>query len=381
MTARKTGNGEENVYAAAQEWVNRALRADDSLFTPGKAIWTRELLGELHRRILVNPPVPGFFDKTRIQLEDSSPHVRQLMAETLHFHYLIRWVGSVKAETKESRINEVLDSSGQDLKFPESLRPSLTPGLVHMGAAVANLDDFVGYLVEFAESWKELDRSAQESYLSDPWEFKQFSSGKNLKGELFEGYLYIGQWHALLHLVFPDTFEPITSDSQKYRLVERLAPFITEHSEDVDHNIQQIRQAIERRNYGQDFDFFDPGISSLWGPFNQVWDPADTYTDLLTAANLSPADSFQTLAAETYLPLSFLEEIRQLLEEKKQVIFQGPPGTGKTFLARKLARALAGGDDAGKDRVTLVQFHPSYAYEDFVQGFRAYADGRGAGRV
>ncbi len=75
---------------------------------------------------------------------------------------------------------------------------------------------------------------------------------------------------------------------------------------------------------------------------------------------------FEPLASKTYLPADFLDEIDQLLGEKRQVIFQGPPGTGKTYLARELARALAGSGD----RVTLVQFHPSYAYEDFVEGFR-----------
>ena len=66
------------------------------------------------------------------------------------------------------------------------------------------------------------------------------------------------------------------------------------------------------------------------------------------------------------LPVSFIDEISTLLEEKRQVIFQGPPGTGKTYVARALARHLAG----SKERVTIVQFHPSYAYEDFVQGYR-----------
>ena len=72
------------------------------------------------------------------------------------------------------------------------------------------------------------------------------------------------------------------------------------------------------------------------------------------------------LADDLTLPVDFLEEIQTLLDDKKQVILQGPPGTGKTFAARQLAEFLAG----SKERVTLVQFHPSYAYEDFVQGFR-----------
>ena len=73
-----------------------------------------------------------------------------------------------------------------------------------------------------------------------------------------------------------------------------------------------------------------------------------------------------TLADVLYLSVGFLQNIETLLTLKKQVIFQGPPGTVKTYVAQALAKHLAG----SKDRVTLVQFHPSYAYEDFVQGFR-----------
>ena len=78
-------------------------------------------------------------------------------------------------------------------------------------------------------------------------------------------------------------------------------------------------------------------------------------------------ERIESLADRLYLPdASFLDEIIALLEDKKQVIFQGPPGTGKTFIAQAIARHKAGSDDG----VDLVQFHPSYAYEDFVQGYR-----------
>ncbi len=80
----------------------------------------------------------------------------------------------------------------------------------------------------------------------------------------------------------------------------------------------------------------------------------------------SPVSTLEQLAERLYLPTTFLSEIKTLLEDKKQVIFQGPPGTGKTFVAQALAEFLAG----GQGEVTLVQFHPSYSYEDFVQGYR-----------
>ena len=79
-----------------------------------------------------------------------------------------------------------------------------------------------------------------------------------------------------------------------------------------------------------------------------------------------PKVGLQGLADELLIERAFLGRIEKLLADKRQVVFQGPPGTGKTYVARKLAECLAG----SAQRVRLVQFHPSYAYEDFVQGFR-----------
>ncbi|MEW2585887.1 DUF4357 domain-containing protein [Streptomyces virginiae] len=67
---------------------------------------------------------------------------------------------------------------------------------------------------------------------------------------------------------------------------------------------------------------------------------------------------------------AWLREVRDLLWDDRQLVLYGPPGTGKTYLALKLAEFLGG----GPEQVKLVQFHPSYAYEDFFEGFRPQED-------
>ncbi|MFE5005494.1 DUF4357 domain-containing protein [Streptomyces sp. NPDC056696] len=82
-------------------------------------------------------------------------------------------------------------------------------------------------------------------------------------------------------------------------------------------------------------------------------------------------DPTDELAAELLVhDTAWLREVRDLLADDRQLVLYGPPGTGKTYLALKLAEFLGG----GPEQVKLVQFHPSYAYEDFFEGFRPQED-------
>jgi 5-methylcytosine-specific restriction protein B len=93
----------------------------------------------------------------------------------------------------------------------------------------------------------------------------------------------------------------------------------------------------------------------------------------------APAYTLDDIVADgCFLSRAKLGDIFDSWQSKKNLILQGPPGTGKTWLAKRLGFALVGSNDreTSRNRLRVVQFHPSLTYEDFVRGWRPAGDGR-----
>ena len=183
MGSRRTGDVAEKMYAAAQNWVDSALREDGSLFTPGEPIWSSQWLGELRPRFLEQPGARReneFWPRLQKQLDGCSPEVYQLMAEALYVHYLIQ---NMKSETKLGKIVRVLKWSPSPVTMRQPLVDGLQSMLVNAGAGFGNkrISYQVGTLIESVEQWKKLESAEHDQLLDEPEAFKNFVFTRRLQ--------------------------------------------------------------------------------------------------------------------------------------------------------------------------------------------------------
>ena len=373
MGTRIRRAGAENIYSAAAQWVDRALRDDDSLFTPETSIWSSRWLADLHDRILGVPSNSNAWNTNRLRemLKGAEPEVYQLLGETLYFNLLI----GDTPRTKQQQIQNILDLSPTPVAIPNGLAVILQEGIIGTREYHTWRLYHVGFLIEFAERWKRLPSGDHERLLEDAMQFNDYVRSLKMESPLFNNKKepHRAQLEALLHLVFPDAFEAMISMSHKNAIAKGFAHFIYQPTDDINYKLAQIRMRLELQYGTPDHLFYQTDIKRHWDTSDPNYTPIETSSGDDPTQHWDKGSVLKDLASNLFLPVEFLEDIRWLLEDKKQVIFQGPPGTGKTFVVQALSEYLAG----DKKRVKLVQFHPSYAYEDFVQGFRPNKDGGG----
>lgn len=149
---------------------------------------------------------------------------------------------------------------------------------------------------------------------------------------------------------------------------------------------QQFSQKPEKYGSSYVYDVYDTSLpldipkieadlDKLIEEYQVRWlSPEEFNTINRTRKNAQHAYDRQAALDELFIGEARLQTILRALEYKKNIILQGPPGTGKTFIARRLAYLRLTRKDPS--RVQMIQFHQSYAYEDFIQGYRPTEDGR-----
>ena len=239
--ARKQGpdGGGSLVYDATEKIIERCLRSDDSLFTPGRAIWTARWAQELKTQFVDRPDesADSFMLKLQRQLEGASAEAIQLLAEMLYVYFVL--TTSVKGPKKRSTINEVLSWSSEPVAIPDDLSRALDHGVCHAGMAFNTYRPyFLWQLVVFTLDWKALSSEERERLLHEPFEFKSLVNRQQIEKAA-------GQRFGLLHVVHPDTFEAIYSGNHKRKIAEAFADRLDDDIEDIDARLLRIREVLK----------------------------------------------------------------------------------------------------------------------------------------
>lgn len=121
--------------------------------------------------------------------------------------------------------------------------------------------------------------------------------------------------------------------------------------------------------YEKIFAFSDEQAGKLFQPAA----PPEGYEDAIRAALIPDVVKAQAVPPPLAIPDALDPEnpvflqVQQILElGTSGIILAGPPGTGKSYYAKRVSHQIV--DDPKQD-IFRVQFHPSYGYEDFVEGY------------
>lgn len=289
---------------------------------------------------------------------------------------------------------KIADENGFNLSFGDDMFEGITPKK-SAGSALADDDvDTVRYWIyspgDNACKW---DDFYNAGVMSIGWgeigNLSDFDSKDAMKEKLkeFYGQQYSHKNSAHATWQFANEIKPGDIIFVKKGMYKLIGRGVVEGEYEYQSYIQDEEYSHTRRvKWTHNGEWAHPGQAVM-----KTLTDITPYTEYVEQLIALFADDFAEDTDEvetTYPPYDvnkFLEEVYMdkvdydtlvgLIKTKKNVILQGAPGVGKTYAAKRLAYSMIG--EKNQDRVMLVQFHQSYTYEDFIEGFRPTSAGSG----
>jgi 5-methylcytosine-specific restriction enzyme B len=249
------------VRAAAGRIASRCFRRGASLFTPRLRLWTAPGLADLATRLeraAARADAPGgtaapFEERWHRTLARADGDTVALAAEVLYVHLL--FPASVGGSRKRALLEATLARLAAPPRLPRALDAALDHGIAPVGVAYTrNRLTQLGWLAAAAGRWHRLPATRRRAALADPHRTAEALSAAP-GGE--------PQRAALLHLLHPDAFAPVTSVPVRRAILRAFAAHVPETEGDPDCALAAVRAALEPV-HGQGFSFFDPEVAARW---------------------------------------------------------------------------------------------------------------------
>jgi AAA domain (dynein-related subfamily) len=380
--------GTEAILEAATQWRDRCLLADGSVFTE-EFLWVRPQFVELEEHFINNPDEGdrSFLEKLKDQISATPPETKQVTGEMLWVMML--FPSNITQQRKVELVATVWGWSGKLLPRNHPMLTVLAHGIGSGGMGYNSYQPFeLQFFVRLMLDWKVLDAGERVRLLANPWAFAEFV-------DKVEGADRRQFRHMLLHLLFPDSFERVSSGNNKARIDKAFessigaAPLSELEAGNTllarDRRLFRLRRQLEAERPGKRLDFYQGDLLLRWNAPEAPRPPeappvAPTVRERTAIFTVPTPQSTQdtSLAPTSEFDLATVTEALQALglrisertvrryhlalSSRGFVILSGVSGTGKTWVAEAYARTIGA-------RPLVVPVAPNWTSNEDLLGF------------